>query len=188
MANKTIAEVEAVLTLSDAYKVPISTGNGQAQTATLSSIKNYCRKNSVEWDEITNKPKVGSGTISIYQGGTEKGSFVLNDVTDTRIELDAGGGGASVQVVETVSSATPSLAVASNTFYRCTSNITSLTITSIPSDTTESDIQFTAGGDFTVSFTPARTMTFGSPDIVSGSQYLITIKNQIVTIATPNYT
>lgn len=36
---------------------------------------------------------INNSTITIKQGGTTKGSFTLNQATDSTIELDAGGGG-----------------------------------------------------------------------------------------------
>lgn len=38
-------------------------------------------------------PTVGNGTITINQGGTQKGTFTVNQSGDTTINLDAGGGG-----------------------------------------------------------------------------------------------
>lgn len=57
MANKTIAQVNAVQTVTGSYKVPISTGDSQAHTATVDGLKAYIRQGNVDWDEITNKPQ-----------------------------------------------------------------------------------------------------------------------------------
>lgn len=52
-------------------------------------------------DDITDFPEipdVGDGTITITQGGVNKGSFTLNQKGDATIALDAGGGGTVTQV------------------------------------------------------------------------------------------
>ena len=41
-------------------------------------------------------PTVGNGTITINQGGTQKGTFTVNQTGNTTINLDAGGGGGTV--------------------------------------------------------------------------------------------
>lgn len=73
MASKTIAQVNAVQTVSGSYKVPISTGDSQAHTATMDAIKTFCRSGAVNWDEVQNKPTFSTVAIS--------GSY--NDLTDT---------------------------------------------------------------------------------------------------------
>lgn len=45
------------------------------------------------YNEITNKPDIGNGTITITQGGVVKGSFTTNQLSNGTIALDAGGGG-----------------------------------------------------------------------------------------------
>ena len=45
------------------------------------------------YNEITNKPTIGNGTITITQGGVTKGSFTTNQSGNSTIALDAGGGG-----------------------------------------------------------------------------------------------
>ena len=55
---------------------------------------------SGDYDDLTNKPTiptVGNGTITINQGGTQKGTFTLNQTGNVTIDLDAGGGGVDVQ-------------------------------------------------------------------------------------------
>lgn len=46
----------------------------------------------VETVNIPEPPQVNNSTITIKQGGVDKGSFTLNQAEDTTIELDAGGG------------------------------------------------------------------------------------------------
>lgn len=78
-----------------------------ASYVTSSSLANtlslYARKDQLEavafsgdYDDLLNKPTiptVGNGTITINQGGTQKGTFTTNQSGDVTINLDAGGGG-----------------------------------------------------------------------------------------------
>ncbi|MBP5596335.1 MAG: hypothetical protein J6Y02_13190 [Pseudobutyrivibrio sp.] len=74
--------------------------NGKANvvhTHTLSQITDagsLAGKNTVDYStEVTNKPTIGNGTITITQGGVTKGTFTTNQSGDSTIALDAGGGG-----------------------------------------------------------------------------------------------
>lgn len=76
--------------------------NGKANvvhTHTLSQITDagsLAGKNTVDYStEVTNKPTIGNGTITITQGGVTKGTFTTNQSGDSTIALDAGGGGGS---------------------------------------------------------------------------------------------
>lgn len=42
------------------------------------------------YNDLTNKPTIGDGSIKISQGGEVKGTFTLNQEGDLSIELDAG--------------------------------------------------------------------------------------------------
>jgi len=48
---------------------------------------------SGDYNDLTNKPTIGAGVITIKQGGTTKGSFNVNQTSPGEINLDAGGGG-----------------------------------------------------------------------------------------------
>jgi len=74
--------------------------NGKANTVhthNLSQITDagsLAGKNTVDYGtEVTNKPTIGNGTITITQGGVTKGTFTANQSSNSTIELDAGGGG-----------------------------------------------------------------------------------------------
>lgn len=47
---------------------------------------------SGSYNDLSNKPTVGNGTITITQGGVSKGTFTTNQSGDTTIEIDAGAG------------------------------------------------------------------------------------------------
>ena len=54
---------------------------------------------SGDYDDLLDKPTiptVNNATITVTQGGVNKGSFTLNQGTDATIALDAGGGGSSL--------------------------------------------------------------------------------------------
>lgn len=42
----------------------------------------------VSWDDITGRPTIGNGTITIQQNGTRKGSFTVNQEGDTTINIE----------------------------------------------------------------------------------------------------
>ena len=48
---------------------------------------------SGDFDDLTNQPTIGDGTVTITQGGVTKGTFTLNQSGNVTINLDAGGGG-----------------------------------------------------------------------------------------------
>lgn len=52
-------------------------------------------KFTVEAVDIPDPQQVNNSTITVKQGGVDKGSFTLNQAEDTTIELDAGGSGGS---------------------------------------------------------------------------------------------
>ena len=49
---------------------------------------------SGSYNDLSNKPTIGDGTITIKQSGTIKGTFTTNQTGNTEIDLDAGGTGA----------------------------------------------------------------------------------------------
>ena len=52
---------------------------------------------SVSWDNITGKPAIGNAEIVVYQGGTRKGAFTVNQSESMSLYLDAGSGDPQVQ-------------------------------------------------------------------------------------------
>lgn len=89
-------------------------------------------------------------------------------------------GKASVQtVVADTSSTTATLALASNTLYTFATALTALTISSIPSTTYETEIQFTAGTGFTFTDNALTNKWLGvdAPSFTDGESYVIVVKN-----------
>jgi hypothetical protein len=46
---------------------------------------------SGDYSDLTNKPTIGDATITVRQGGINKGSFTTNQATNSFIDLDSGG-------------------------------------------------------------------------------------------------
>ena len=121
---------------------------------------------------------MNNATLTITQGGVSKGTFTANASTDVTIALDAGGGASEQDVVAQSST---SFAPAANTVYNFASPISSLTLTSIPNSTLETDIHFVSSSDFVISL-PNNTVVYGSTSVVSGKDYTVSIKDGRVII------
>lgn len=74
-----------------------SNPNGYVTALTLN---NYAQKEALatvafsgDFDDLTNQPTIGNGTVTITQGGATKGTFTLNQSGNVTINLDAGGSG-----------------------------------------------------------------------------------------------
>lgn len=135
---------------------------------------------SGSYNDLSNKPTiptVNNATLTITQGGVSKGTFTANASTDVTIALDAGG--SSEQTV--VAQSSTSFAPAANTVYNFASPISSLTLTSIPNSTLETDIHFVSSSDFVISL-PNNTVVYGSTSVVSGKDYTVSIKDGRVII------
>lgn len=82
--------------------IDTSLGGNSPSDTTVSSQK------AIKTYVDNNIPTVNNPTITITQGGTTKGSFTLNQDSNTTIELDAGGGsgGATLTYDETTETLT----------------------------------------------------------------------------------
>ena len=76
-------------------------------TVTTNTVTLATVATSGSYNDLSNKPTiptVGNGTITINQGGTQKGTFTTNQSGNTIINLDAGGGsggGANFEMLKT---------------------------------------------------------------------------------------
>lgn len=66
------------------------------------TINNYALSNNItltasDVGALPSDTQIGNGTITLTQGGTQKGTFTLNQTGNVTIDLDAGGGGVDVQ-------------------------------------------------------------------------------------------
>ena len=64
-----------------------------ANKPTLSTVAT-----SGSYNDLTNTPVIGNATITIQQEGVTKGTFTLNQTSNTTINLEGGGGGGGTQV------------------------------------------------------------------------------------------
>ena len=81
-------------------------------------------------------------------------------------------------VVADTTSTTATLALASNTLYTFNEPLTDLTISSIPSDTFETEIQFSSGTGFTFTASDLTGKWIGgTPTFEDSKSYVIVIKN-----------
>ena len=92
------------------------------------------------YNEITNKPDIGNGTITITQGGVVKGSFTTNQLGNQTITLESGGGGGGTTYTAgngiDISSDTISVKVDGSTVgFDSSGNLTAATYT-LPTATT----------------------------------------------------
>lgn len=78
---------------------PYNTTNPNGYVTAL-TLNNYAQKEALatvafsgDFDDLTNQPTIGNGTVAITQGGVTKGTFTLNQSGNVTINLDAGGGG-----------------------------------------------------------------------------------------------
>lgn len=84
---------------------------------------------------------------------------------------------------QTVSGTTPSVSLESLKTYKCSSALTSLTITSLVTNTNDNNptwqIQFVADDNFAVTFASGITWKYGTPTFNSGEEYTIIIEKRI---------
>lgn len=82
--------------------------------ALLEYIKGKLAKvaTSGSYDDLSNKPTIGNGTVTITQGGTSKGTFTLNQTGNTTIALTDNNSWRGVQNNLTSTSTTDSLSAA----------------------------------------------------------------------------
>lgn len=109
-------------TLSD--QTDLNTALGSKQNVIDASHK-------LDYDYLSNTPTIGSGTVTLTQGGVSKGQINVNATGDSTIELEAGG--AAIRPI--ISSATTALAVSLDNVYDWTVPVSSagtMTLTSRP--------------------------------------------------------
>lgn len=165
----------------DATSTKWVNGSGNTTTVDWSDITNKPTFATVattgDYDDLTDTPTiptVNNATLTITQNGVSAGTFTANASSDVTIAL-----GDAQSVVADTSSTTATLALASNTLYTFATALTALTISSIPSDTYEVEIQFTAGTSFALTATPLTDKWLGvdSPSFTDGESYVIVVKN-----------
>lgn len=145
-----------------------------AKDITSSDITNWNNKSdfSGSYNDLTDKPTIptvptinGSRTIDVATSGDTK--------TISRKVLS-----------QTITSAATTLAVASNTIYTFTNDVTSLNLSSLPTDDYfESLLIFHTGVNNIQITLPASAVVYGSTILKGSKDYIIAIKNNQVAIA-----
>lgn len=126
---------------------------------------------SGSYNDLTNKPTIGNGTITLRQAGQQKGNFSLNQTGNLTVDLDG------VQYTEMVTGNTPSIDVKANTIYKCTGTLTSLTLSDVENSQFESDIYFTTGTNCTLTYPPTIDAVVGPTTLKDDTKYVIAIKD-----------
>lgn len=67
--------------------------NAKVDTSSLATVAT-----SGSYDDLTNKPTIGNGTVTFTQGGVNKGSITMNQSGDTTIEFEQGSSGTVTDV------------------------------------------------------------------------------------------
>ena len=145
-----------------------------AKDITSSDITNWNNKSdfSGSYNDLTDKPTIptvptinGSRTIDVATSGDTK--------TISRKVLS-----------QTITSAATTLAVASNTIYTFTNDVTSLNLSSLPTDDYfESLLIFHTGVNNIQITLPASAVVYGSTILKGSKDYIIAVKNNQVAIA-----
>ena len=142
-----------------------SNANKKAKVSAVTALSTYIATTPID---------ITSNVVSISTASTNTNGAL------TSTDWNTFNGKASAQaVVADTSSTTATLALASNTLYTFATALTALTISSIPTGTYETEIQFTTGSSFTFTATDFANRWIGidSPTFEANKTYIIAIKN-----------
>lgn len=92
MPNKTVKTLTVDNVTYD-IKDELARNNIVSTNARVSTIESYIPNNTSTTNKLVNSSSVHNSTITIKQGGEERGSFTLNQATGAEIELTGGSGG-----------------------------------------------------------------------------------------------
>ena len=129
------------------------------------------------YNDLSNKPTIGNGSIVIRQGGQQKGNFTLNQTGNLNIDLEG------VQYTETVTGTNVVLDVKGSIIYNCSSKLNDLKITSVEKSQFESDIYFTTGEECTFSYPNTLDGVVGTTTLLPNTRYVIAIKDNRMVIS-----
>lgn len=63
-----------------------------SDTVTASTVTLATVATTGDFDDLIHQPTIGNGTITVTQGGVTKGTFTVNQTSNTTLALDSGGG------------------------------------------------------------------------------------------------
>lgn len=138
---------------------------------------------------IANKPTIPAAT-TVTDGDQTLAwdtRSVVATINGTDIHVTMPTAPASGQTSETVTGATPSIAVAANKVYNCSSNVTSVTVTSVANSVEESNLYFTTDSTgCTLTLPNTLTQVFGSTTLKPSTSYAIAFKDNRAVIVSPD--
>lgn len=147
-----------------------------SDTVTTNTVTLADVATSGDYDDLINQPTiptVGNGTITINQGGTQKGTFTVNQSGNTTINLDAGGGGGG-GAVDSVNGQTGTVVLTASDVGALADTVTIPTQTSdLTNDSgyvTKSDVLFVAEYDTTTYAEITAAITAGKNVICHKSE------------------
>ena len=132
---------------------------------------------SGSYNDLTNKPTIGNGSIVLRQGGLQKGNFTMNQTGNLTVDLKG------VQYTETITGNTPHFDVKGDTIYNCTGTLTSLTLDSVENSQFEADIYFTTGSSCTLNYPNTIDGVVGATTLLANKRYIIAIKDNRMVIS-----
>lgn len=138
--------------------------NKKAKVSAVTALSTYTATSPID---------ITSNVVSISTASTNTNGAL------TSTDWNTFNGKANVQaVVADLSSTSATLALASNTLYTFATALTSLTISSIPNDTYETEIQFTTDTGFTFTDNAlTNKWVGGAPTFEDSKSYVIVVKN-----------
>ena len=137
--------------------------NKKAKVSAVTALSTYTATSPID---------ITSNVVSISTASTNTNGAL------TSTDWNTFNGKATVQQVVNKTVTTDSLALASNTVYKYSNALTALTISSIPNDTYETEIQFTTGSGFTFTDNALTNKWIGgAPTFEDSKSYVIVVKN-----------
>ena len=138
---------------------------------------------------IANKPTIPSATTvtdgDVTLAWDTRSAIATINGTDIHVTMPTAP--ASGQTSETVTGTTPSIAVAANKVYNCTSNVTSVTISSVANSMEESNLYFTTDSNgCTLTLPNTLSQVFGSTTLKASTSYAIAFKDNRAVIVSPD--
>lgn len=137
--------------------------NKKAKVSAVTALSTYTATSPID---------ITSNIVSISTASTNTNGAL------TSTDWNTFNGKATVQQVVNKTVTTDSLALASNTVYKYSNALTALTISSIPNDTYETEIQFTTDTGFTFTDNALTNKWIGgAPTFEDSKSYVIVVKN-----------
>ena len=138
---------------------------------------------SGSYNDLSDKPTIGTGVTSLYYGSTDNliGSWNAN-------QTSTGGQVIKPQSV-TITTSTVTTDVKGGRVYDCTVDITALNLTTVEDNPCETDIYFhTSSNGCTFTYPNTLDNIIGSTALTAGKDYRIRVKDNVMEIINLEYT